>query len=58
MNKQEVHAQADKFDTKCKRFIELLRNKNKPNKKEFREDGGENWIEQKQTDRDAAQKWA
>ncbi|MCP3673262.1 MAG: molybdenum cofactor biosynthesis protein MoaE [Gammaproteobacteria bacterium] len=41
----------------CEYIMDFLKNDAPFWKKEFREDGCEKWIEQKQTDRDAVQKW-
>jgi len=41
----------------CQFIMDFLKNDAPFWKKEFRDDGSENWIEQKQSDRDATKKW-
>ena len=42
----------------CQYIMDYLKNDAPFWKKEFREDGSENWIDQKQSDRDATKKWS
>lgn len=44
------------FDS-CEYIMDFLKNKAPFWKKEYRSDGSENWVEQKQKDRDALKKW-